>query len=102
MALLGAAPSGQDNAFKILHAYSTKKPGRNCGLVFLLNERIEFLAVAHPQYLLLVTLADDEVVHAQGPSRGLRQRQFLSACVSNDRFRAVSKFVYTFGVYLWG
>ena len=51
-----------------------------------MNKRIELLAVAHPQYLLLVTLADDEVVHAQGPSRGLRQRQLLSTCVSSDSF----------------
>ena len=35
---------------------------------------------------MLVTLADDEVVHAQGPSRGLRQRQLLNTCVSSDGF----------------
>ena len=72
MAFLGAAPSGQDNAFEILHTYSTK--------------RIKLLAVAHPQNLLLVTLADGEVVQAQGPSRGLRQRQLLNICAGSDSF----------------
>ena len=63
-----------------------KKTKHNCGLAFLLNKRIALLAVAHPQYLLLVTLADGEVVYAQGPSRSLRQRQLLNTCVSSDSF----------------